>query len=383
MQHDTASAARELTGLIRDLRDDTESQRRVAEPIVNQLKQLRLARLALPASLGGRECSTVEALEVYEALAGAEASVAWVTWNNSLPCLFSRYLSAAARAEIFSNPNALHANSTRPSGTAVPDGDGYRVSGRWALVSGCELAEWLTLMCVIRPENPAAKPSPPETRLVSIRKGSFEILDTWHVGGLRGTGSHDVVVRDVFVPRERSLSPADPPSLDHPIARVPILSTLSAGFAAQAIGVAQMALDTVLEQAKTKITPGPIPDLRDRTAAQSEFAELSSALSSARAHLHRCVGGIWDKAVAASPITPDDIGDVYSAALVADRLSIRTVDTMYAIGGTTSIYAGCPLERAQRDIHVMARHVMAQPTWLEDVGRVRFGLAPTNPLYAV
>ncbi len=164
MQNKTASAARELSGLIRDLRNDTETQRRVAEPIVNQLKQLGLARLALPGSLGGRECSTVEMLEVYETLAGAEASVAWVTWNNSLPCLFSRYLSAAARAEMFSNPNELHANSTRPSGTAVPDGDGYRVSGRWALVSGCELAEWLTLMCMVRNKKPAAEPGPPEMR---------------------------------------------------------------------------------------------------------------------------------------------------------------------------------------------------------------------------
>ncbi len=218
---------------------------------------------------------------------------------------------------------------------------------------------------------------------MSIRKGSFEILDTWHVGGLRGTGSHDVVVKDVFVPREHALSPADPPSLDHPIARVPILATISAGFAAQAIGVAQMALDTVLHQAKTKITPGPIPDLRDRVTSRVEFAELSCALTAARAHLHRCVGDVWDKAVAESPITLEDIGDIYSAALVADQVSIRTVNTMYAIGGTTSIYAGCPLERARRDIHVMARHVVAQPIGLEDVGRVMFGLAPTNPLYAI
>jgi len=383
MQNSTASFARELSGLIRDLRNDTESQRRVAEPIVKQLKQLGLARMTLPASLAGRECSTVEALEVYEALAGAEASVGWVAWNNSLPCLFSRYLSAAARTEIFSNPNELHANSTRPSGTAVADGNGYRVSGRWALVSGCELAEWLALMCVVRAQNEAAKPGPPETRLMFVRKGSFEILDTWHVGGLRGTGSHDVVVKDVFVPARHSLSPADPSSLDHPIARVPILATLSAGFAAQTIGVAQLALDTVLHLAKTKITPDPVPDLRDRAASQSGFAELSSALNATRAHLHRSVGNVWDKAVATAPITLQDITEVYSAALVADQLSIRTVDTMYAIGGTTSIYMNCPLERAHRDIHTMARHVIAQPTWLEDAGRVKFGLTPTNQLYAV
>jgi hypothetical protein len=89
------------------------------------------------------------------------------------------------------------------------------------------------------------------------------------------------------------------------------------------------------------------------------------------------------KAVTAAPRTPEDITEVYSAALVADQLSVRTVDTKYAIGGTTSIYTISPLERAHRDIHMMARHVIAQPTWLEDAGRVRFGLTPTNQLYSV
>ncbi len=377
------AAARELEDSIRELRNDTEAQRRIAEPIVTQLKHCKLARMTLPTSLDGLESSPVEALQVYEALAGAEASVAWIVWNNSLPCLFSRYLADASRTEIFGNSNDLHANSTRPSGTAIAVEDGYRVSGRWSLVSGCELAEWLALQCVVRSNDTATQAGPPETRFMFVRKGRFEILDTWHVGGLRGTGSHDVVVDDVFVADAHSLSPGDPPTLERPIGRIPIVCTLSAGFAAQAIGVAKMALDTVLDLAKTKITPGPMPDLRDRTASQSGFAELSSALDAARAHLHRSVGSVWDKAVATEPVTLPDIATIYSAALVADQLSVRVVDSMYAIGGTTSIYTSCPLERAHRDVHTMARHVMAQPMWLEEAGRVKFGMAPTNELFAI
>ena len=138
-------AARELTPLITRLRDETEAGRRIAAPIVERLRAAGLCRLAIEAELGGLALPVGEALDVYEALAGAEPSVAWIVWNSSLPCFFGRFLAPAARAEIFSDPAWLYAVSTRPTGRAAVVGDGFRVSGRWALVSGCELAEWIEL----------------------------------------------------------------------------------------------------------------------------------------------------------------------------------------------------------------------------------------------
>jgi alkylation response protein AidB-like acyl-CoA dehydrogenase len=94
------------------------------------------------------------------------------------------------------------ANSTRASGQAQIVDGGYRVSGRWSFVSGCELATWMVLLCLVREgEKPRLTPAgSPEIRFMLLPSTECEIIDTWTVGGLRGTGSHDVVVRDAFVP---------------------------------------------------------------------------------------------------------------------------------------------------------------------------------------
>ena len=134
--------------------------------------------MAVVRDLDGLELPTVETLDVFEAFAGAEASVGWIVWNNYLPGLFARYLDAPARGEVFGNPAWLYASSTRPSGKAVVDGDGFRVSGRWSLVSGCELAEWIALACVVEEGgSPRIVEGMPEIRLLFIRRGDFQILE--------------------------------------------------------------------------------------------------------------------------------------------------------------------------------------------------------------
>ena len=117
---------------------------------------------------------TRRSLQVYEELAWADASAAWIAWNNQLVCLASRHASDAVRTELFSDDRRLFANSTRPSGKAVVAESGFRVSGRWSLVSGCELADWIAVMCVItegtEPRMVAA--GVPEARMAYIPKVS-------------------------------------------------------------------------------------------------------------------------------------------------------------------------------------------------------------------
>ena len=227
MQKDVLDTARELLPLITRHRGDTESARRIAQPVVESLRKTRLCRLAIPRELHGLELPTPAALGVYELLAGAEASVGWIVWNNTLPCFWGRFLSPSGRAEIFGNPDWLYASSTRPSGKAVVEDGGYRVSGRWSLVSGCELSEWMALRCMVE-ENGQPRmlqPGVPEARLVFLRRAEVEILDTWHTGGLRGTGSHDVVVKEKFVARAHTCSPMDGSTLDGPWVSCPSSAT--------------------------------------------------------------------------------------------------------------------------------------------------------------
>src|SRR4029077_3064407 len=142
-------------------------------------------------------------------------------------------------SEIFGDPQSLYAGSTRPSGRAAVGGGSYRGDGKRSPVSGCELADWLELRCVIE-ENGQPRmlaPEVPEVRMVWLRRAELEILDTWYTGGLRGTGSHDVVARNALVPRSHTLSPIDGSTLAGPLGRVPIVSTMAAGYGAQLLGL--------------------------------------------------------------------------------------------------------------------------------------------------
>jgi alkylation response protein AidB-like acyl-CoA dehydrogenase len=213
---------------------ETEAARRLHPRVVACLIDTGLCRLAVPTNLGGYEADPLVGLRVYEELAAAEASVAWIAWNNQLNCLTSPHLADAPRAGLFGDPRLLFANSTRPSGRGVAVEGGFRVSGRWSLVSGCELADWILVMCVITDGTEAHQVAPgvPETRMAYLPKGSYRILDTWHVGALRGTGSHDVVVDEVFVPAERTFAFTDPTRIDRPLFRMPFRATMTAGCAA-------------------------------------------------------------------------------------------------------------------------------------------------------
>ena len=216
--------AESLIPLIRELRDRTENDRCIADPIVQAIRKSDLCRMLLDTGLPPRYAPG-EWLRILETLAGVEASVSWLVWNNTLACFWARFLDDAARARIFGDSSRLFAGSTRPTGKAVTTDGGFRLSGRWSLVSGCELADYLNLISLVH-ENGAPRmlaPNQPDLRVLFIPKGQYTILDTWHVGGLRGSGSHDVVVEDVFVPVEDSFAPAPPLASNSPLAQLPII----------------------------------------------------------------------------------------------------------------------------------------------------------------
>jgi alkylation response protein AidB-like acyl-CoA dehydrogenase len=381
---DAVARARELLPLIVELRHVTEANRLIAAPIVEQLRETRLGRMAIARELHGLELPTTEWLDVHEALAGAEPSVAWIVLNNSLPCFFGRFLDNAARRDLFGDAGWLYACSTRPSGKAVVEGDGFRLSGRWALVSGCELAEWISLACIVEEGGqPRLVHGSPEIRLLFVRRGDFEILDTWNAGGMRGTGSHDVVVNDLHVPRRWSVSPGDPSTLEATIGRIPITCTMAAGFSAQTLGIARQAVATLVDLTRTKVPVNPGPGLAERPDVMASVVRHSAALAAARDYLHARAAALWNAVDGGASPTLEGIGAVWAAAHHAIDAARQAVDAMYAAGGTSSLYVDCPLERAHRDLHAMLRHVVAQPLWIEDAGRVRAGLAAHHPLYAV
>jgi alkylation response protein AidB-like acyl-CoA dehydrogenase len=383
MKTTLVTVAESLIPLINELRHTTENDRRIADPIVQALRKSGLCRMLL--DTGAPPPYTPEEwLRVLETLAGAEASVSWFIWNNTLPCFWARFLDEAGRARVFGDSGRLFAGSTRPTGQAVAAQGGFRLSGRWSLVSGCELADYLYLLSLVYEDGVPRMlaPGQPELRGLFVPRGRYTILDTWHVGGLRGSGSHDIVVDDVFVPVEDSFAPAPPGASDSPLAQLPIIPIMVAGIGAQFLGMARGAIAVTIEILRNKISVDTGASIRERPGVLADIASHSAAVAAARSHLHASMAAMWNKVRHQLP-TAEDRAALYSAGLHAATVARAGVVAMHDAAGTTALYVDCPLERSIRDLQTMDRHIAAQPIWLEDAGRVLLGHEPINPLFMI
>lgn len=382
LNNSPTAAAEEIYDLAISHREETESGRRIATAVVDQLADLGLFRMGLPKSLGGWEGNPVETLKVYETLASAEASVAWVVWNNHLACTFGRFLDEASMEEVYSDPSHVYANSARPEGVAATVPGGYQVSGQWTLVSGSELADWFVLRCLVTTEDSPKTLGPgANLKLFFIPKEEVSIVDTWSVGGLSGTGSHDIVVKDAFVKEAYAVSFDSSVAIDNAYSRLPIGCLNAAGCAAMTLGVLSAATDDLVEMCLERVTPGKSPDLRDRETVQAAIAKSKTVLASKRTQLHNSVATLWEESQDKNTFTDEQLADVWAAACEAAREARAMVTEIYSVAGTASLYKKYKIERAHRDIHAILQHGIIQPHWMNQAGMAYAGLKPTGAMF--
>jgi alkylation response protein AidB-like acyl-CoA dehydrogenase len=373
--------ARSLRSRILAERDRIEAARRLPEDLTRELARAGFFRIYLPAAYGGLDLTPMEAMEIFEELARADASAAWCVWNGNTHWTAVQLSPEAARI-VYADPDVVTANSTRPSGQAQVVDGGYRVNGRWSLVSGCELGTWMVLLCVVHDgDRPRlAGSGAPEARFMLIPSSKCEIVDTWTVGGLRGTGSHDVVAHDVFVPNSFGSGFTDPYVLPEPRYRIPPFSRVVPGLGAMALGIARTAIQTLTELAVEKTPQRTTQRLRENHGAQTRISEAESLVRSARLFLFDSLEQLWTTVTATGEAPMQARAHVRLAASHAVSSAVQAVDLMYTAAGASSIYASCPLERAFRDVHTITQHHGVQPRVMESTGRVLLGLEPDTPL---
>src|ERR1700730_14817642 len=383
--YDTSSALLEVARAFRPRiiaeRDHIEAARRIPEDIAQDLAGAGFFRISLPEAYGGLDLRPMQAMEIFEELARADASVAWCVWNSNTHWTIAQLSPEAART-IHADPDVVTANSTRSSGQAQVVAGGFRVSGRWSMVSGCELAAWMVLLCIVR-ENGKPRLTPGgalETRFMILPSTACEIIDTWTVGGLRGTGSHDVVVRDVFVPIDYGSGFADPHVLPEPRYRIPPFSRVIPGLGAMALGVARTAIDTFCDIAGAKTPQRTTQMLRDNHGAQVRVSQAESLVRSARLFLFDSLDRLWRTLIATGEVTMEARAHVRLAGSHAVNSGVQAVDLLYIGAGASALYTSCPLERAFRDVHAITQHIGVHPRVMETTGRVLFGLEPDTPL---
>jgi alkylation response protein AidB-like acyl-CoA dehydrogenase len=370
-------AARALAPGIRDRAEHIERHRRLPAELVHAFAEAGLLRMCVPQAFGGGEVDAATMVQAIEEIAKADGSAAWCVMIGATSGLVSAYLPEAGARDIYADPHHVTGGVFAPHGKATAVPGGYRVSGRWPFASGCEHCSWLMGGCVVLDDGrPRLLPNgQPDSRLVLFPAADVEIIDTWSVAGLRGTGSHDIAVTELFVPDGRSVSLlTDRPCQPGPLYSFPVFGLLALGIAGVALGVARSAIDELVQLAAAKTPTGSRRRLAERAMIQLHVAEAEALLRSARAFLFDAIGDAWRAAQGTRTISVAQRGLLRLAATHAVTSAAKAVDLMYNAGGGTSVYATSPLQRQFRDIHVVTQHMMVAPPTYELSGRLFLGM---------
>lgn len=376
--------ARALAPLVREGADEAERDRRLPERVAIALADAGLYRIAAPTSVGGAECSPRMQIETIEAISCADGASGWnlMIGVENLGFLGAT-LSLDIARELFSDPRLIVAGALNPLGRATPCAGGYRVTGQWPFASGCHNAQYFWGQCIVYDgDTPAPGPGgAPQMREVLVPASEFEILDTWHVSGMRGSGSHDVSIRDVFVPDERITAAMSTPARERgTLYRLPPLCRLAYNKVGVSTGIARAALDHFASFAAETKRRGSSKPLCDKPAAQVAMAEAEIALRSARAWVFEAVEELWDAVEAGGEITTQQRAVVHLACSHAAAASVRAVAGVHTAAGSAANFESHPLERCLRNVRVVPQHIMVSSQWLESAGGALLGQPHELPI---
>jgi len=370
--------ARELQPLVRAHAERAEAERTLPRELASALARAGLFRIAAAASCGGAESDPRSQILAIEAISEADGAAGW-TLMIGIEVL--GFASAALRADvaeevIAKHPEVVLSGALNPLGRAEAVPGGVRASGRWPFASGCLHSDWFWGQCVVE------QPGKPQLLEVLVPRSEFEVLDTWHVAGLRGSGSHDVELRDVFVP-ERFVTRVMSERLREsgPLFRLPAFTRLAYNKIGVATGIARGALDAFVALASERVPRGMRAPLRERPFAQSSYAEAETRLRSARAFAFEAIEEAWQEVLAGRSPTTRQRALVQLACSQAVAASARAVELIHAAAGTSANALGSPLERRMRDVHVVGQHITVSPALIEPAARALLGLESGSPFF--
>ncbi len=365
---------------------DIERRRELPEPVVDALAECGLFRLLLPRSLGGAELPPAAYVPVIEEIARHDASTAWCLGQACGCTMSAAFLMPEAAREIFGGPRGIVAWGPPGPAEARVAAGGYRLTGTWSFASGSHHATWLGAHVAVFGEDGAPRLRPdgnPVFRTLLFPKTSTLMTDTWHVVGLRGTGSDTYTVTDLFVPEGHAIERGGDAKPREPGLLYAFNSSnvYSAGFAGVALGIARGMLDAFVELARDKIPRGAKRSLRDNNVIQAQVAQSEAQIGAARAFLLRSLDQIWQEAGSVGHLTPDHHATIRLASTWGIHQARDAVDTLYHAAGATAIFEDNPFERRFRDIHTVVQQFQGRQAHFETVGQVLLGLGPESTMF--
>ncbi len=375
-------AARTLRELTAEEAPECERDRTLTARSVAALWDSGLMQHFNPVEAGGSEPTFAEMIDTWIELAWQDGSLGWVGIAN-LPsaAACAAYLPAEGFAEVFSD----HDNRVTVGGQFFPNGmgatvdGGYRVTGAWNFGSGTGHAEYVAagFMPSVDGELVVGDDGIPPLLVAVIPHGDIVFTDGWHVQGLKGTGSYDYQVTDVFVPRSRTfeLFTRTPQRGRSAAFRMGLIPITAAGHASWALGVARSMLDDVSELAMTKVRMGDDGALANRATFQLGLAHHTAMWKAARLLVHDTFAGAERFVSDGGDLTPTMRADLRVAATYATESSREIVQWAHLAAGTSAIREGSRLERAFRDLYTGTQHVFIGEKTYIDAARIYLGLA--------
>ncbi|WP_205876955.1 acyl-CoA dehydrogenase family protein [Mycobacterium camsae] len=354
--------AEKIASTARDLAPEIDRERRLPAELVARLNEAGMLRATMPREVDALELSPPTALRCAEVIAHGDAATGWCVSIAITSALLVAYLPDAARAEMFGRGRGVAAGVWAPRGKAASVDGGVVVSGRWPFCSGITHADMLFAGCFV---DESRVPS-----VVALPKEDLRVLDNWHTLGLRGTGSHDTVAEEVFVPADRVFSVFDGPAVDRPLYRFPVFGFFALSVAAAALGNARAAIDDLVELAGGKKGLGSTRTLAERSTTQAAVATAESALEAARALYYEATETAWQASQDPEPVPVALRNRLRLAATHAARTSADVVRTMYDLAGGTAIYDTSPLQRRFRDAFTATAHFQVNEASRELPGRL-------------
>jgi indole-3-acetate monooxygenase len=378
-------AAAGLHAELRRYKDQLEQEQRLPAPLVEQLRAAGFYRMIIPRSLGGLQADPLTYTRVVELLAEGCGSVGWNLANNSIGQLVTLGLPDEGVQEVHGQgaPSAIAGTAVQGGGHAVPVPGGYRVSGHWTFGSGCQEASWmLGSFQVLDDGKPrcGADGRPLYWRGVFPKSEAEIIPGSWDVAGLRGTGSFDWTVKDVFLPEWRSMDHAGIP-LDNQWSRWPGLTYalptqcwVGPHHSSVITGIARAGISALIELATEKTPRGRTFKLGDNPQVQNDVGRADAILNAGRGYRSAMIREIWDTLADGRATTLEQRVRCRLASTHAADCARDAMDLMYRHGGSTSFKRASRLAECWRDLQVVGQTVTIGPEWYPICGRGLMGM---------
>lgn len=340
-----------------------DEQRVVPEDSVRELVDAGVFRMLQPKRFGGRESNPVAFYQVVRAVSAACGSTGWVASVLGAHAWQLALFPDAAQQEVWgADPTTLAASSYAPVGRLTPTADGFRLTGHWSFSSGCDHATWALLGAL----QVGADGRPVDFMTVLVPRTDYKVVDTWDTIGLRGTGSNDIVVEDVFVPAHRTLRNYEHSKLrgpgqkvnTAPLYRMPFGAVFTTTVTAPVLGAVEGCyrayVSTMRERVRLSLGGGRFAEDQ---FAQTAVARAASEIDAAVLQLERNIDALYTHAAAGEEIPMELRLRTRRDQVRGTERALDAVDLLFKTAGGNSLKRGNPIERAWRDAHAGSVHV--------------------------